>query len=184
MVAIGCECSNLRVCYTIPCMAKIKDKRNGRFIKQDIRVRFLEKTKRDPRTGCLIWQGFTYGAGYGRLRDENKKNRQATHVAWYLKYGSYPTLFMCHKCDNPKCVDVRHLFEGDVKANAADSVSKDRHVRGSRQKNAILTEDLVRNIKSELNGSFGECTRLGKKYGVTYSTISKIKRGLHWKHVV
>jgi hypothetical protein len=33
----------------------------------------------------------------------------------------------CHTCDNPKCFNPDHLFRGNPRANALDSVNKRRH---------------------------------------------------------
>lgn len=37
--------------------------------------------------------------------------------------------FACHKCDNPKCIRVEHLFKGNHSENMLDSVKKNRHGR-------------------------------------------------------
>jgi hypothetical protein len=165
-------------------MAKIHSKKTGRFIKQPLEKRFWEKVDKKGKDDCWLWKGGKGWMGYGRIRDEKKNPKSATHVSWFLKHGEYPTKYMCHKCDNPSCVNPNHLFEGSPKDNSRDCIKKDRHSRGSRQAFSILTEADVEKIKQEYTGKYGECTRLGKKYNVTYSTISKIMRGVQWKHVV
>lgn len=51
----------------------------------------------------------------------------ASRIAWTLfKLSSPKDLFVCHKCDNPKCVNPDHLFLGTAKDNAQDMVSKGR----------------------------------------------------------
>lgn len=165
-------------------MAKIKSNKTGRFIKQPLEQRFWQKVNKKEDDQCWEWLGFKIKSGYGRLRDENKQTKQATHISWFIEYGDYPKEYMCHTCDNPSCVNPKHLFEGDAKANVEDMVKKKRNVKGSKSYKAILTEDIVSQIKKEYTGAYGDCTRLAKKYGTTYSTISKIMRNLQWTHVV
>jgi hypothetical protein len=40
-------------------------------------------------------------------------------LAWYIACGGWPT-YLCHACDNPLCVAVRHLIPGDASFNAYD----------------------------------------------------------------
>lgn len=76
-------------------------------------------------SGCIEWQGATRG-GYGVVRWDGKQ-RQATHVSWWIKYGAWPELHLLHHCDNPRCVRPSHLFEGTDLDNARDRDGKGRH---------------------------------------------------------
>ncbi len=83
---------------------------------------------------CHVWVKGRNRQGYGRFhlsRDAGAYN--ATRVVWYLRHGSMPAdLLVCHRCDNPACVNPDHLFLGSYKDNAVDSKSKDRNCRGDR----------------------------------------------------
>ena len=81
--------------------------------------------------GCWEWTGRTT-KGYGRLRFWGK-TRRAHRVAYALAVAPVPDeIFVCHACDNPKCVRPDHLFLGTAIDNNADMVAKARHATGER----------------------------------------------------
>jgi hypothetical protein len=51
----------------------------------------------------------------------------AARISFLIHHGRYPTLLVCHHCDNPRCVRPDHLFEGTSKDNSQDMVRKGRH---------------------------------------------------------
>ena len=58
--------------------------------------------------------------------------RQETHVVWYLTHGYFPTDYLCHTCDNKRCVDPEHLFEGSNSDNQRDAVDKGRNPQAKK----------------------------------------------------
>ena len=81
-----------------------------------------------PEAGpCWIWIGTLNDSGYGSFRVHFLETtaavlgtKRATHVAWFLEYGVWPTHNLCHACDNPPCVNPGHLFEGTNEDNNYD----------------------------------------------------------------
>jgi len=98
--------------------------------------RFFSKTKlaETPRPGmktpCLEWQACRDSKGYGRLSSRigrMGKVEAAHRLMWELEHGPIPDdLHVLHKCDNPPCVAIEHLFLGTPADNAADRDAKGR----------------------------------------------------------
>lgn len=78
---------------------------------------------------CWPWTGSATHLGYGLIRGTGSPGKQlmATRVSWELAYGFHPgKLFVCHRCDNPPCVNPSHLFLGTHQDNMDDMVRKGR----------------------------------------------------------
>lgn len=80
--------------------------------------------------GCLEWTGGRGPRGYGKIMVAGEHLR--THrVAWELANGPIPDgLWVLHRCDNPPCCDVGHLWLGTHVDNQADKAAKGRSSNG------------------------------------------------------
>lgn len=76
---------------------------------------------------CWEWVA-SRSHGYGVLTFEGKTWR-APKCAWFLTYGVEPTLLMLHHCDNPACVNPKHLYEGTQQDNINDMIRRNRNPR-------------------------------------------------------
>lgn len=101
--------------------------------------RFFSKVDRSG--ACWLWTGARTTAGYGSFRTAGKA-WLAHRLAWFLLHGENPgKLFVCHRCDNPPCINPLHLFLGTAKDNAADMSTKQRAARRCREK--LSDQDVI-----------------------------------------
>lgn len=130
---------------------------------------------------CWEWQrGFEKG-GYGHAHIHGKQWK-AHRYAWFLTAGYDSKVNICHKCDNPKCINPHHLFEGTHKVNSQDMVKKGRVQRGGKHYMSHLSESDVLDIRQLVSDGHTHQS-VADQFEVVRETVSQIIQRKTWKHI-
>jgi hypothetical protein len=130
---------------------------------------------------CILWP-FGLSQGYACI-NENGHSVRVMHLS--LERSGHPrpaapANVSLHSCDNPLCINPRHLRWGTHAENTRDAVDRGRllpsGVTGESHPGAKLTADNVAEIRaSSLSGA-----ALAAKFGVSKSAVNRARRGATW----
>lgn len=125
---------------------------------------------------CLIWPGALNSGGYP-VTWENGKAVYAHRVIMEAKPGEV----VMHTCDNPSCVNPRHLKLGFPKDNSKDMTNKNRQAKGESCGNSKLTELEVFGIRS-MQGKASSRV-VAELYNISKTNVLDIWNNKIWRHV-
>jgi len=152
----------------------------------DVKKRFWGKVAIGDEDECWHWIAGKDKRGYGNFRWNNEKSVLAHRVSYFFHKGEVGGKCVCHKCDNPSCVNPKHLFLGTVQDNNEDRHKKGRcnggAKPGERNGSAKLTESQVLQIR-ELSVNGKRNFELAAMFEVSATTIRGILRNKIWKHL-
>jgi hypothetical protein len=126
---------------------------------------------------CLL-TNLAVSKGYPKIRGRGGRVQTVVRAVWELSTGTKITSdeHVLHECDNPGCIEFRHLFLGDQTLNDADRDAKQRQSWGVRNGMAKLTAIEVRAIRADPRSN----SEIGLTYGITGNSVRRIKRRERW----
>ena len=138
------------------------------------------KARCAPReTGCWEWRGARFVTGYGAFQTSTDgksvkcyAHRAMMEVLLGRSLGRHELVM--HTCDNPPCINPAHLRVGTARDNARDAAKKGRFPY-----QRCMSEADVRAIRS----APGTQTEIAKRFGISQSAVSRIRRRQIWQHV-
>lgn len=161
-----------------------KPDRSARFA---ARVNTSGPTMPHMDSPCWEWTGSLSRRGYGRM-GTGPSRISAHRLAWTLAHGDPGHLLVCHRCDNPKCVRIDHLFLGTDADNVRDCIAKGRRrvtpptppgFKGEAHPCARLTEEQVNAIRA----ATGTHKDIADRFGVSRQHVGSIRGGKKWTHI-
>lgn len=152
--------------------------------------RFWSNVDVGKKDDCWEWTGSLDAYGYGQISEgnkTNKKNYKAHRLSWMIRFGEIPeNMNICHKCDNPSCMNPNHLFVGTQEDNLRDCREKGRarggSMPGEKNPNSKLTERQVKDIRNRYKQGGIYQRQLGAEFGVSQAQIGLIVNRKSWRN--
>lgn len=120
---------------------------------------------------CWEWTAGKDTNGYGVFR-----RVRAHRLSWEMSNGPIPDGYVvCHRCDNPPCVNPAHLFLGTPLENVADCIRKNR--RSSKLTLQDVAEARI------LRADGWKLRDLAARYGASETVICTAVKGRTWAAV-
>lgn len=171
--------------------------------------RILARGTPEPNTGCLLWTGYVNAKGYGVVHVGGRTLLAHRVVAGLADAPA--SIVSRHSCDQPGCIEPRHVTPGTVADNVADMHARGRarkargesHPRrthpelwpsGDRHWSRQQPERVLRgarNGRAKLSrvqvaairsrAQPGAFRALAREFGVSRRTVAQIAKGETWR---
>lgn len=143
-------------------------------------ARFWSRVQVGEPDECWSWLACLTTAGYGQIQAGSKM--VYAHRISASIHGMEPKGFcVCHKCDNPSCVNPSHLFLGTHAENMADCRRKGRAAKGGKNGTSKLCAMDIPKIRKRLRDGESQ-GNVARSLGVDQTTIWAIAHGKTWVH--
>lgn len=127
--------------------------------------RFSAKVKYTK--GCWEWVGNKTAQGYGIFIVAGKPVSAHRWSFSYYNSAIKEGMHVLHSCNNPGCVNPKHLSQGTHNDNMQDMIAKGRN---SRIAGAFVNKDNIHDL-TEIIKAGANVTQLAKDLGVAKSTL-------------
>jgi hypothetical protein len=137
---------------------------------------FVEQVCAMQTDECVLWPYGMNSQGYGVSRGK-KVHRTICEIV----HGAPPLdkRLACHSCGVKRCVNHRHIYWGSPQQNRDDGRRMGEWPVGSDHGSAKLTDQQIREIRM----SNGTCREVGRQYGVSHTTIERVRNRTNWANV-
>mgnify|MGYP002133214347 CR=1 FL=1 len=150
---------------------------------QSLIDRFWKYVDKKSNSECWEWNGSLAKRGnYGQI-SHKLKTLKSHRLSYEINIGPIPEgKMVCHKCGNSKCCNPNHLYAGTAKDNWNDCIN---HLTAYKlppiKPENVHCAKINYEIANEIRNSTENGVILGKRYNLTKTMISRIKRNLSWK---
>jgi len=108
----------------------------------------MRNHRRIMPNGCWEWTGGLNRGGYGKTRVGFRHVIVSRYVYEEMVAPIPAGLFVCHRCDNPKCMNPDHLFAGTQTDNIRDSIRKGRwHTKNRNKPMGLPLKNLLKRFR-------------------------------------
>lgn len=110
--------------------------------------------------------------------DMKRKSVPAHRALWMAINGCFDlprNIFIRHKCDNPRCVNIDHLEPGTPKENTKDCIDRGR--RAEKYKLHTRQCDHGNEKILAIKNATGKTKWIAEEFGVSISYVSKLRTG-------
>lgn len=142
--------------------------------------RFWAKVDRRGPDECWLWTAARNSNGYGVIRTPD--GLVLAHRFSVMIDGRDPSIATRHSCDTPACVNPAHLTGGTQGENMRDGASRGRINRGAANPNAVLSDEIVREIR-RLADDGTPFAVIARRLGLKREAVSLAARRVTWAHV-
>jgi hypothetical protein len=139
----------------------------------------------DDLDACMEWTSGKTIDGYPQFW-HNNLNERGNRFIYECFNGKIPEdLQVLHSCDNPSCVNPRHLSIGTNQDNVDDMCNKNRNVKGSQVSTSKLIEKDIEEILLNIyNDVYSDINEISKDYDISNTVIYRVLSGKLWKQTV
>jgi len=137
-------------------------------------VRFWRYVDKRGPGECWNWTGYIGQHGYGTLTcpDDPAFVRTAHTLSYEIHHARPPKgLFVCHRCNNRRCVNPAHLYLGTPSQNQLDRRAAGNDNGGERNGRAKLTDEQFRKISADTRPG----AIVAKEFGVSRHYVYQIR---------